>query len=70
MVYLHPWEIDPDQPRVAAGWRSEFRHYHNLQATESKFARLLADFSWGPMANVLSTSWSDASAQCEVGDGL
>ena len=38
MVYLHPWEIDPDQPRVAAAWRSQFRHYQNLRATEKNFA--------------------------------
>lgn len=70
MIYLHPWEIDPEQPRVAAGWRSEFRHYHNLRTTESKFTRLLEDFSWGPMSNVLSRSWSEAKSKCEVGDGL
>src|SRR5262249_2281968 len=29
VVYFHPWEIDRDQPRIRAGWRSRFRHYHN-----------------------------------------
>ena len=70
MVYLHPWEIDPEQPRVSAGWRSQFRHYHNLGGTESKFARLLEEFSWGPISNVLSLSWSEQCEQCEVGDGV
>lgn len=69
MVYLHPWEIDPDQPRVAAPWRSQFRHYHNLRATEDKFARLLDEFSWAPMSEVLSRSWSDADSKGEVDDG-
>ena len=48
MVYLHPWEIDPGQPRVAAAWRSQFRHYQNLRTTEAKFTRLLDEFSWAP----------------------
>ncbi len=55
MVYLHPWEIDPEQPRIPASWRSRFRHYQNLESTEKKFVKLLQDFSWAPMEEV----WSD-----------
>ena len=54
MVYLHPWEIDPDQPRIDAPWRSRFRHYQNLQSMEAKFLKLLDDFSWGPMEEALA----------------
>ena len=54
MVYLHPWEIDPDQPRISASWRSRFRHYHNLDSTETKCLKLLSDFTWGPMEEVLA----------------
>jgi polysaccharide deacetylase family protein (PEP-CTERM system associated) len=54
MVYLHPWEIDPDQPRLVASWSSRFRQYQNLQTTEKKLTRLLDDFSWAPMSKVLS----------------
>jgi polysaccharide deacetylase family protein (PEP-CTERM system associated) len=54
MVYLHPWEIDPDQPRIAAPWLSRFRHYNNLDSTETKCQKLLNDFSWAPMEEVLS----------------
>ena len=54
MVYLHPWEIDPDQPRLDACWRSRFRQYQNLQTTEDKLSRLLDEFSWAPMSKVLS----------------
>jgi polysaccharide deacetylase family protein (PEP-CTERM system associated) len=54
MVYLHPWEIDPAQPRIAAPWRSRFRHYQNLDSTESKCLKLLDNFSWGPMEDVLA----------------
>ena len=47
MFYFHPWEIDPEQPRIhAAGWKSKFRHYINLGRTEQRLKRLLADFTW------------------------
>ncbi len=50
VFYLHPWEIDPAQPRVAgAGWRSRFRHYTNLHATAGRLDRLLRDFAWDRM---------------------
>ncbi len=54
MVYLHPWEIDPEQPRIAAPWRSRFRHYQNLSSTAAKVDRLMEDFCWAPMEQVLS----------------
>jgi len=56
VFYLHPWEIDPDQPRLPAGWLGRFRHYRNLHATEGRLRRLLSDFSFGPLAGVLSTA--------------
>ena len=39
VFYLHPWEIDPDQPRLPAGWLGRFRHYRNLDKTESRLRR-------------------------------
>lgn len=53
MVYLHPWEFDPDQPRFAVGALTRFRHYLNLHHTASKLARLLHDFSFSPVRVVL-----------------
>lgn len=51
--YFHPWEIDPDQPRVPrATVRSRFRHYTNLAVMETKLRRLLRDFRWGRMDEV------------------
>jgi polysaccharide deacetylase family protein (PEP-CTERM system associated) len=70
MVYLHPWELDPEQPRVSAGWRSQFRHYQNLRTTESKLTRLLDEFSWAPMSDVLESLLNSGSLQDEVVDGL
>jgi len=53
--YLHPWEIDVDQPRVEVGFLSRFRHYTNLSKCEGRLRRLLADFSFTTMRNVLRT---------------
>jgi polysaccharide deacetylase family protein (PEP-CTERM system associated) len=51
--YLHPWEIDVDQPRVEVGFVSRFRHYTNLSKCEARLRRLLTDFSFTTMRNVL-----------------
>jgi polysaccharide deacetylase family protein (PEP-CTERM system associated) len=53
MFYLHPWEIDPDQPRIKAGAVSRMRHYYNLGQTESRLRRLLSEFRFAPVARVL-----------------
>jgi len=53
IFYFHPWEIDPDQPRIpGVSLRTKFRHYLNLNRLESRVARLLADFSWGRLDTV------------------
>jgi polysaccharide deacetylase family protein (PEP-CTERM system associated) len=44
VFYLHPWEIDPLQPRLQAGRLGRFRHYRNLETTESRLRQLLSDF--------------------------
>lgn len=53
VLYLHPWEIDPGQPRIQAGWKSRFRHYTNLSRTEAKLRYLLEGVSYGTMSRVL-----------------
>jgi polysaccharide deacetylase family protein (PEP-CTERM system associated) len=53
VFYLHPWEIDPEQPRMSgAGWKSRFRHYLNLHKTEGRFVQLLKDFRFAPIREV------------------
>jgi hypothetical protein len=59
VFYLHPWEIDPDQPRLPAGRLGRFRHYCNLAHTEGRLRQLCRDFRFGPM-NVV---FSDARAR-------
>lgn len=55
VFYLHPWEIDPQQPRVpGAPLLSRFRHYTNLAKTEARLERLLQDFSFSPIKPSLS----------------
>jgi polysaccharide deacetylase family protein (PEP-CTERM system associated) len=55
VFYLHPWEIDPDQPRLRAGWLSRFRHYRNLRKTEPRLRALLTEFRFAPVAALLAT---------------
>jgi len=51
--YFHPWEVDPDQPRVAgAPLRSRVRHYTNLGAMAGKLSKLLHNFRWDRMDRV------------------
>jgi polysaccharide deacetylase family protein (PEP-CTERM system associated) len=52
--YLHPWELDTDQPRIALPRRIGLTHYVNLRATERRFRSLLQDFDFGPMSKVLN----------------
>ena len=56
IFYLHPWEIDPNQPRVAAGWLSRFRHYQNLDRCQQRLATLLQDFSFDTAEQVLTAA--------------
>jgi polysaccharide deacetylase family protein (PEP-CTERM system associated) len=56
IFYLHPWEIDPEQPRIPAGPLSTFRHYRNLSRTEPRLKRLLAEFRFGTVSDVLAKS--------------
>ncbi len=57
LFYLHPWEIDPQQPRVnGISSRSKFRHYVNLDKTEFKFNKLLSDFRFSSIKELLRSN--------------
>ncbi len=56
IVYLHPWELDVHQPRVRVGWLSRFRHSVNTHSTEGKLRRLLSDFRFAPVRDILAGS--------------
>jgi len=64
IMYLHPWELDPYQPRVShASWLARFRHYHQLEHTETKLKRLLSDFRFGSIREVF---WSARTQRYEL----
>jgi polysaccharide deacetylase family protein (PEP-CTERM system associated) len=53
VFYLHPWEVDPDQPRVKASMLSKFRHYNNLHKCKDRLSNLLTDFGFTTMYSKL-----------------
>jgi polysaccharide deacetylase family protein (PEP-CTERM system associated) len=54
IIYFHPWEIDPDQPRIAsAPLKSKIRHYSNLSAMAGKLRKLMGDFEWGRVDEIV-----------------
>jgi polysaccharide deacetylase family protein (PEP-CTERM system associated) len=52
VFYLHPWEVDPEQPRIAAGRVSRFRHYTGLRQTEARLRQMLRAFRFDSVASV------------------
>ncbi len=61
VFYIHPWEIDPGQPRMAGLPRLyRFRHYVGLDRSEARFASLLGDFAWSSMSDLLNR-WTPRS---------
>ena len=54
IFYLHPWEVDPDQPRLRANAPTRLRHYRNLDQTEPRLRRLLKEFPFGRIEDVLA----------------
>ncbi len=57
VVYLHPWELDPDQPRAAPaviGRVGHLRHYRNLDRTAERVEALAREFRFGPLADLLA----------------
>ncbi|MBI5789435.1 MAG: DUF3473 domain-containing protein [Candidatus Schekmanbacteria bacterium] len=53
LVYLHPWELDPDHPRIKTGFKEYIIHYYNLKYTESKLGKLLDRFKFDTVKNIL-----------------
>lgn len=54
VVYLHPWEIDPGQPRLDVPWLSRVRHYRNLDKVHGRVSELLDRFRFGTIREVLA----------------
>ncbi len=60
VFYLHPWEVDPGQPRVKLSFSKSFRHYMNLDKTLERLDHLLDDFEFAPVREVLGLSGNSA----------
>lgn len=67
MVYVHPWEIDTQQPRMAAGALESFQHYVGLNGAARKLDRLLGGHAFGPVNEILA---SPAMAACLGRDAI
>lgn len=59
VFYLHPWEIDPDQPREDVRGLSRFRHYNNLEKTRERLQLLLRDFDFTTVGACISSNYGD-----------
>jgi len=56
IFYLHPWEVDPEQPRVPnASWFSNFRHYTNLKRCMPRLEQMITDFQFGTISQSLGS---------------
>lgn len=63
VFYLHPWEVDPEQPRPSrVSLKSRARHYLNLTRTEGRLRRLVADFRWDRLDVVFAKNLFPADA--------
>ena len=56
ILYLHPWEIDKDQPRLNGCWKSRIRHYINLNSTLPKLKNFIEEFKFKPLSCFLNDS--------------
>lgn len=54
--YIHPWELDPRQPRLPVNTKTRIRHYGGLHRTAPRIRRLLAEFAFQPIVDTLSSN--------------
>jgi hypothetical protein len=65
-AYLHPWELDPDQPRISCGLMQRFRHYVGLHRTGPRLAKLCRDFPLTTLSESLAAFEPSARAPRRV----
>jgi polysaccharide deacetylase family protein (PEP-CTERM system associated) len=68
--YIHPWELDPEQPRIAAGALSRIRHYRGLSKTLPRVRRLLSEFDFSSIASFFAPRPNDAVPDVSRGNAL
>lgn len=71
IMYLHPWEIDPNQPRVMqATRRARFRHYVNIDKVEMRLEKLLQQFEFAPMSQVFAEQLAFSTIEMNAKDRI
>jgi hypothetical protein len=60
MFYIHPWELDPEQPRLEVDWLTRQRHYRGLERTAARLERLLAEFRFTSVARAFDFATATA----------
>jgi hypothetical protein len=53
VFYIHPWEVDPGQPRLPVGRLTRWRHYNGIDKTLDRLERLFNDFAFDTVASTL-----------------
>jgi polysaccharide deacetylase family protein (PEP-CTERM system associated) len=69
IFYIHPWELDPEQPRIEIGTVTRIRHYRNLHKTERRLRTLMQEFAFSTMADVLGVAGGVANGIAANGVG-
>jgi hypothetical protein len=73
VIYFHPWELDPTQPRLPGSWKSRFRHYRNLEKMEARLRTLMQDRTFVTMRQLLDQQKGSQSMPtfrpAEIGGG-
>jgi hypothetical protein len=62
ILYFHPWEIDPEQPRIAGRWKSRLRHYTGLEGMEKRLRELLTTGTYIPAIELMQRMNSNAAS--------
>jgi polysaccharide deacetylase family protein (PEP-CTERM system associated) len=63
IVYFHPWELDPDQPRLKGSWKSRLRHYTSLDKTEKRLDVILSSGRFQPLIKLVRQAETSSDAE-------
>lgn len=66
ILYFHPWEVDPEQPRLGANWKTQIRHYAGLRKTEARLDRILSEHRVEPIINLVRRLPRPQALQAQV----
>ena len=66
IIYFHPWELDPDQPRLKGSWKSRIRHYRGLNKTAGRLNEILSGGKFQALINLVEIAESKPGNQATV----